>query len=152
MNKKILSFMFSTLLLLTACSNEETNDEDSTANSQEEGSTEIENESIESKEAEDVEVLNQSSYVTLDEETLGQNYIFVSDDRRSNVIFDNGIIRFSDGEGNLRYRLVNEGDRIVISGEVTEVYLFSESEDGYDLINIDDNGRVTNSIIKLIKN
>lgn len=151
MNKKLL-LMLGTSLMLVACSNDSSSEEEVSENEStgsEEVASENPEENLESTEAEDAEVENESNYVSMDDETLNNSYLFVSDDRRSNVTFDNGIIRFSDGDGNLRYRLANGGDRLVISGEEPQVYLFSETEEGYELVNVDDSGKVTGANITL---
>lgn len=142
MKLKALSLLF-VILLLAACSNK---DSEQGTNNEESADSD---EKLETTEAENAEVKNESKYTNMSDETLNGSYLYTSDERRSNVTFDNGIIRFSDGEGNLTYRLANEGDRLVISDENPKVYLFLETEEGFELINIDDSGKVTESNITL---
>ncbi|QQD85669.1 hypothetical protein [Jeotgalicoccus sp. ATCC 8456] len=156
MNKKLL-LMLGVSLMLAACGNESSEEDAAKTEGEvteesaetDANASEDPEENLESTEAEDAEVENESSYISMDDETLNNSYLFTSDERRSNVTFDNGIIRFSDGDGNLRYRLANDGDRLVISGEEPQVYLFSENDNGYELINIDNEGKRTGSNITL---
>lgn len=82
-------------------------------------------------------------------EKLNGSYMFISDEERIRVVLDNGVLRYTDGRGNVSYRLSESGDRIVISGESPSIYLIKSSNNDIQLINIDKSGILTGDDIKL---
>lgn len=144
---KILVGLFISIVLV-GCSND-------TAENTESSNSEIDNQEMKDKDLEKTDaessvVENEEGYASIDIEELDGTYLFTSEDRRSNVQFDNGIIRFSDGEGNINYRIANNGDRLVLSGDLPKVYLIKNTSEGYELVNIDDTGKVTGENINLV--
>lgn len=134
--------------MLVGCSNDTA--ENTESSNSEINNQEMEDKNLEKTDAESSVVENEEGYASIDIEELDGTYLFTSEDRRSNVQFDNGIIRFSDGEGNINYRIANNGDRLVLSGDLPKVYLIKNTSEGYELVNIDDTGKVTGENINLV--
>lgn len=141
---KIIKFCtpFLAFSLLTACQQSDTD-----------GIKEEKKDNIKVEKTEKVEKHNNKT-VKLKETDLKGKFNFKSANRNSIVKFDDTIIRFSDGKGNLRYRIANEGKRITISdshNENTKIYKIKKVKDGFNLIELSKKGKATGESIDLIK-
>lgn len=150
--KKIILTVMVTGTILTACSNDQQNVNEN--ESKEESNIETENKSNEEKsenneeaEFENTETEIETTTYTL--EQLNGTYMLTTDEDKVRVVFDNGVLRYTDNRGNISYRLSDSGDRLILAIESPNVYLIKNNEFGINLINIDDNGKVTGNDIIL---
>lgn len=138
--KKII--LISSLLLLTACSNSDSTEDNTVEESND--STIVQ----ESKSVSLGEVIEENFSMT--QSDLEGSYKYKDKIKETEVSFEeNGTLRVKDGSGDLRYYVNEEYGRVVIDSLVHRV---NKMENGYELISIDGTGKRTNNDIQLIIN
>lgn len=106
-------------------------------------------EELDSEETDIENVENEQSIETYSLEDLEGTYILTGEDERVRVVLDEGVLRYTDGRGNVRYRLSDSGDRLVLAGEDPSVYMINKNDLGFELTNIDEDGKATGNNLKL---
>lgn len=138
--KKI--FLVSSLLLLTACSN---------SDSTEDNTVEENNDSTVVQESNSVSLgdIIEENY-SMTQNDLEGSYQYKDKNKETEVSFEeNGTLRVKDGSGDLRYYVNEDYGRVVID---SIIYRTNKMEDGYELISIDETGKRTNNDIRLFIN